>query len=260
LEARDITCRVRTNREVSSGIYRARLEPVKATVPDAAPGQFAMIQVKEKAGPLLRRPLSYLQAGEGRIEFLYRVVGVGTHILAQAKKKDELKVLGPLGSGFDLSPVKSSALLVAGGIGIAPIYFLAMKLVERRIPNVELVYGARTAKEILFAEDMEKTGITVRIATDDGSAGSRGLASEEAIKAMGANKPDVVFACGPYPMLHAVAESAARIGAPCRVSIEERMACGVGACMGCAVKTEQGYLHVCCDGPVFDASVLFKRP
>jgi len=258
LEARDITCRVRANREVSSGIYRATLEPVKGTVPDAAPGQFAMIQVKEKSGPLLRRPLSYLQAGAGRIEFLYRVVGVGTRILAQAKKNDELKVLGPLGSGFELSAVKSNALLVAGGIGIAPIYFLAMKLVERKIPKIEVVYGARTAREILFAEDLEKAGIAVRIVTDDGSAGKRALASKEAAKAMGANKPDAVFACGPYPMLRAVAESSARIGAPCQVSIEERMACGVGACMGCAVKTEQGYLHVCCDGPVFDASVLFK--
>ena len=139
-------------------------------------------------------------------------------------------------------------------MGIAPIRFLAMTLVDRKIPDIEVVYGARTAREILFVADMEKAGIAVRIMTDDGSAGRAGLASQEASKAMNINKPDVVFACGPYPMLHAVAASAAHIGVHCQVSVEERMACGVGACLGCAVKTKEGYLHVCCDGPVFDGA------
>jgi dihydroorotate dehydrogenase electron transfer subunit len=256
LDARDIIFRVRVNREIASGIYHAVLEPEVDTAPKTKPGQFAMVQVREGTVPLLRRPLSYLRADAKRIEFVYRVVGAGTRMLAGASENDKLRVLGPLGNGFNESMVESRALLVAGGMGIAPVYFLAMFLRARGISNIEVVYGARTSSELLFSSEMKNAGLELRLVTDDGSAGKRAFASEEAADAMRKTVPETVFACGPYPMLQAVAVSAGRIGVPCQISVEERMACGVGACLGCAIKVGEGYQHVCCDGPVFDATDL----
>ena len=233
------------------------LESEEDTAPKTKPGQFAMAQVRQGTVPLLRRPLSYLHADAKRIEFVYRVVGTGTRMLAGAMENDELRVFGPLGNGFDESSVKSRALLVAGGMGIAPIYSLAMGLRARGVSNIEVVCGARTSSELLFIDKMKNAGLKLRLVTDDGSAGKRALASEEAADAMKKTVPETVFACGPYPMLHAVAVSANRLGVPCQVSVEERMACGVGACLGCAIRVGEGYQHVCCDGPVFNAVALF---
>ncbi len=257
MKARDISFRVLANRELASGIYHAVLESQDGSVPEATPGQFAMVRARESSVPLLRRPMSYLEANEGRIEIAYRVVGIGTRILAEVGENGVLQVLGPLGTGFRTSMAKSKALLVAGGMGISPIFFLAKALREKGVPEVEVVYGASTSDELVFADIMEKAGVEVRRVTEDGSAGRRGMASNEVVDSMRRSAPEAIFACGPEPMLKAVAVEAKRPGIPCQVSIEARMACGVGACLGCAVKTIEGYKHTCCDGPVFDAEILF---
>lgn len=254
----DVECMVQSNREISAGIYRLRLKSREVAAADnAGPGRFAMIKLPEKYSFTLRRPFSYLNASGDELEFAYRVVGEGTRILSGVEPGAVLRVLGPLGNGFDVSEVKRRALLVAGGMGVAPLFFLALKLREAGVENVEMVYGVCGANELLFVPEMKEAGVAVTVTTEDGSAGCAGLASDEAARSMESNVPDVVFACGPRPMLEAVAKEAKRADVSCRVSVEEKMACGVGACLGCTVQTSRGNRRVCADGPVFDSKMLF---
>jgi len=256
---RDVLFRVVGNGEEARGIRRLVLEADEENLPQPEPGQFAMVQVARPPELLLRRPLSYMKAEGSRVEFCYRVIGKGTAALSEKADGDEIKVLGPLGNGFDISAVRSSALLVAGGIGIPPLYFLAGYMMESGIPDVRLVYGARTLDELIFCDELERMGVELVRVTEDDTGPERGLASEAAARTMRRSRPDAVFACGPMPMLEAVARDALSEGLPCRVSVEERMACGVGACLGCTVETKSGYRRTCADGPVFDAEEIFGK-
>ena len=224
----------------------------------AVPGQFVMIQVGDAMDPLLRRPFSICGLGQGgEVFILYRVVGRGTALMAECRPGETLSVLGPLGRGFDLSEEHHRPLLVAGGIGVAPLLFLSQYLKRKEVAH-ELMVGVRTKEEIFFPDEILQPSEEVSIATDDGSQGHHGpvtdlldirLRPQE--KRTGAVH---LFTCGPEAMLRRVAETAAEKGIPCQVSLEAAMACGLGACLGCAVKgsedADRPYLHVCKDGPV----------
>lgn len=226
----------------------------------AKPGQFVMIRVSPTIDPLLRRPFSICAVrAEDLTLILYRVVGKGTRIMSRSKEGDPIHVLGPLGRGFEIPEEKSETILVAGGIGLAPLIFLLRAMGEEA---GILLIGYRSENEVVLLEEVGLAGKDVRISTDDGTAGHHGPVTDLLEKYM--EMPDVnpsgIFACGPLPMLKKVSSMALQKNIPCHVSLESAMACGLGACQGCAVKAYQDekrpYLHVCKDGPVFDAQLL----
>ncbi|HEX3017485.1 MAG TPA: dihydroorotate dehydrogenase electron transfer subunit [Caproicibacter sp.] len=214
----------------------------------ARPGQFAQIYVP---GKTLRRPISIcgIDTEKNTLRFVFQVRGEGTAILAGFQPGDSLNLLAPLGNGFDLGDTSRRALFVGGGIGVPPLLAAAAPFGK----NAVLAAGFRGKESIILKDDFEASGCKVLIATDDGSYGHHGLVTE----LLDGLEYDVIFACGPKPMLRAVCGLAEERGIPCLVSLEERMACGIGACLGCAVKLrgENGeyYGHVCKDGPVFDS-------
>ncbi len=240
-------CRVLKNTRVAPETCDLTVQ-AGALAESARPGQFAMISIP---GKTLRRPLSFCGIGrrEGTLRFVFRVRGAGTALLARAVPGGALNLLAPLGAGFNPGDTGRRALFVGGGLGVPPLLAACGPFGA----NAVLAAGFRTKEDILLKEDFEQRGCRVKIATDDGSAGHHGLVTELAAGL----RFDAVFACGPRPMLRAAAALAKARGVPCQVSMEERMACGIGACLGCAVKLRRGggetYGRVCRDGPVFDA-------
>jgi dihydroorotate dehydrogenase electron transfer subunit len=222
----------------------------------AAPGQFVMVRVRGGVDPLLRRPFSVCGVHDDLFQILYRVVGKGTEILSrEVRKGDRLPVLGPLGRGFRAAPETGTSLLVAGGIGIAPLLFLASVQGGR---TFRFMAGFGSAREIIPVGETSNPCLDVDISTDDGSAGHEGLVTdllEERLRQVHGEKLSI-YTCGPKPMLKKIASIAAGRGIPCQASLESGMACGLGACQGCAVKAAPGegktYYHVCKDGPMFD--------
>jgi len=213
------------------------------------PGQFVMVRCAEGHDPLLRRPLGIHRVDSvGRVALLYQVAGRGTAWLSQRKPGDPIDLIGPLGNGFVVKPEIRSLLLLAGGIGFTPLAFMAdMAIKEGRTATV--VMGSRSDK-YLYPESQLPVGIKIVIATEDGSKGRRGLVTQIVDEFVG--QADQVFACGPIAMYKAMAGMDCLKGRSVQVSLEERMACGVGACYGCTVKTRKGLKQVCRDGPVFD--------
>ncbi len=256
---------VRSNEPVGGGCFRMTLR----TPPEfgtARPGQFVTIRSVGGAGPLLRRPFSIhgvLREG-GRvtgIELLYKVVGDVTGRLSEMGPGRAIDLLGPLGNDFAVPGTARRIWMVAGGIGVAPLVFLARFLsaggVDMRSGAVFI--GGRTAADLLCRSRFADLGMAVHPVTEDGSAGEPGLVTEPLAREMEKTPPDLLCACGPMPMLRAVAGLADVHGIPCRVSMETIMACGLGACLGCAVETVgdgTAYRHVCRDGPVFDGRWL----
>lgn len=219
------------------------------------PGQFFNIKVNDSQEPFLRRPFSAHKIEKGKIGILYKVVGKATEILSARKKGNVLDVLGPLGNGFIMNPI-SPAILVAGGHGVAPLYALA-KAIRSKKHKVTVFIGGRTKKQIISDRELRKLGAKVHIATEDGSKGYKGfitgLLNNKLQKTRYMMHEVKIFACGPKGMLKALSNLARDYGIPCQVSLEEYMACGIGTCLGCAVKTKTGYKLVCKDGPVFNA-------
>lgn len=233
----------------------------------ARPGQFVMLRVSEGVEPLLRRPFSIHKLirtdnhAQG-IELLYKMVGKGTALLANRKTGDSLDVLGPLGSAFVLPPSARKVFIVAGGLGVAPMVFLAQHLVAGGLnpSDCEVFLGGRTRAELLCTDDFTALDLSVHTTTDDGSAGDQCLVTHPVAIALADRRPDVVFACGPLQMLDCVIGITAAHGVSCQVSIETAMACGIGACLGCAVPSRDApgrYYHACLDGPVFDAGRIW---
>ena len=228
----------------------------------ASPGQFVMVRPKRHTQPLLRRPFSIhnLIRMENRIhgfEILYKVVGVGTEKLSVCRKGDTIDILGPLGKGFSYDNDIKHVYMVAGGIGVAPFNFLASHLLGAGVENsrLTLFLGGRSSRDLLGLKTFERLGIGLQTATDDGSAGVHGLVTMPLEEAIQAKKPDILYACGPVPMLKKVMTISDTYHVPCQISIEAMMACGMGACLGCAVDKrlpQKKYLHACIDGPVFD--------
>ena len=212
----------------------------------AQPGQFLHLRVP--GATLLRRPFSIHDVIGDRVSVLYRLVGAGTLQLAGISTGGIVDVIGPLGRPFAIDPVPRHQIVVAGGIGIAPLQFLLRRLHHARLAPL-LFYGCTTKHELLPHLAVKKV-----TTTDDGSCGSKGFVTS-ALQEWTATHPGArLYACGPWPMLRAVAQIAARHGLPCQVSLESLMACGIGACQGCVVKTVNGYRTVCHDGPVFDSA------
>ena len=225
----------------------------------ALPGQFVMIQIGSGKDPLLRRPFSIHQtSSEGTLQILFKVVGRGTELLAQCRVGQQLSLLGPLGKGFVLGE-PGKACLVGGGMGIAPMLFLASRFQQQTKQGVAplVILGARNREEILpLIGDFEALGLEVLAATDDGSLGHHGLVTD-VLKKINPRPDFTVYSCGPKPMLAAIHHLCLKENICCQVSVESAMACGMGACLGCAVPLNAGgYAHACSDGPVFEAGEL----
>ena len=221
----------------------------------ASSGQFINIKVSDAVEPLLRRPLSIHRCRGSKLEILYAVIGPGTKILSRRKPGELLDVIGPLGTGFNVDSKKSRAILVAGGMGVAPLLFLAEILKKK---DTRILVGAKTKSQILCEKEFVDAGCGVTIATDDGSCGFKGYVSQLLLQELKTHnaKFTTIYACGPKPMLKEISRIAQARKIPAQVSLEEHMACGIGACLGCVVNTTQGYKRVCKEGPVFEAKEI----
>ena len=212
----------------------------------ARPGQFAML--KCQGGTFLRRPLSIHRVSQDKkqVAFLFSVLGKGTDWLSRARPGDIIDILGPLGNGFNLVPSSREILLTAGGLGLAPLVFLAEQATQKGV-LVNLAYG--TATDQRYSKELLPKGIRLVEFTDDGSCGRRGLVTECVPDFL--DLVDQMFVCGPLPMYRSLSEQQNLKGKNVQVSLETRMACGLGVCYGCTIKTSSGFKQVCHDGPVF---------
>lgn len=250
-----------------------------STCDSALPGQFIMIRKQGVKDPLLSRPLSlygvYQTEAGSVLEFLYRVVGKGTLALSRLTAGDTVDILGPLGKPFEVIPDRPHVILLAGGIGVAPLSFFLEYLVKNRdhfsgsnqdvsgVRKIVFYLGATTAATLVGLAKIERFCSDIRISTDDGSTGFRGTVTH--LLANDLEKIDhrdiCIYSCGPTPMIRNLSEMLQPFSIPCRVSMEERMACGIGACLGCSIKVREAatgwaYCQVCMDGPVFDIKDL----
>ncbi|MGD2098648.1 MAG: dihydroorotate dehydrogenase electron transfer subunit [Desulfobacterales bacterium] len=257
--------KVLSNTALGNGIYRIRLS-CNRHYSRAVPGQFVMVRTGEQIDPLLPRPFSIhrLIRNKGSVtglDLLYKVVGKGTQLLSRLQSADVLALTGPLGKGFDIAPEFSKVNIVAGGMGVAPMVFLAQTLTESKcnLSSIEVFIGGRTKADLLCLQDFSAIDLAVHVTTDDGSSGDQCLVTDPLDMAVTENRPDIIFACGPMEMLTCVAGIAEKHNVCCQVSIETMMACGMGACLGCAVASRrptQRYWHACKDGPVFNTRDL----
>lgn len=222
-------------------------------LPKFYPGQFVQVQVPDTTGVMLRRPISVHDVNGREISLLIRRAGRGTARLIELSGGEHLSLVAPLGNGFTLpSSVSQKVLLVGGGVGVAPLLYLGHKLDASGVKPVFLL-GARSKNDLLQLDAFEALG-TVYISTDDGSAGTPGLVTQN--PALSNPEWDMVYCCGPAPMMKAVASIARDKGLECEVSLENMMACGIGACLCCVEKTVKGNVCVCTEGPVFNIKEL----
>jgi len=253
------------NNQMGPNLYNIGLTS-SADFISARPGQFIMLHIADGMDPLLRRPFSIhklitRQAEVQGIELLYKVVGAGTDIMSQLSGGDRVNILGPLGNGFYVAEHIQSVFIVAGGIGVAPMPFLISHLFEKSIDRrrCKVFIGGKSKADLLCIEDFSNLGVSVCTTTDDGSFGDQCLVTDPVEIEMSRTKPDIIYACGPMQMLSCVIGLAEKHEIDCQVSVETMMACGMGACLGCAVQgrnNSQKYLHACLDGPVFDSRFL----
>ena len=228
---------------------------------ETKPGQFLEIRVVDNIEPLLRRPISIYNADEnkGEVEFIFQIKGKGTKLLAERNEGEQLDVMGPIGYGtFKFEKYKNISI-IGGGIGTFPLQELSKRAKEAGIDS-KIYIGFRNKDLIILEEEFKKVCEELILTTDDGSNGKEGYAINYLKEDVKKNKPDCIYACGPLPMLKAVKELAKEKNIPCQISLEERMGCGIGVCLGCAVKISAGdqtvYGHVCKAGPVFDANMV----
>ncbi len=283
-----INTRILDNRKITGNYYKLSFAAT-GSFKTAQPGHFLEIKVTGGREPFLRKPLGihriYRKDEKAICEVLYEVIGEGTKRLSQRKSGEQIDIIGPLGNGFKLQdPGSRLHILVAGGIGAAPLVYLAQKLVKVSRQKAGPAYGgksvvllgAKTKKHILCENEFKNLGCNVKITTDDGSKGHKGVVTgilEQVLLGRGIPcgrlgnlrtlkqggheaRPYVIYACGPKPMLKEVARIASENNIPCQVLLEEYMACGVGVCLGCAVATKDGYKMVCEDGTVFKADEI----
>lgn len=272
------------NRKItpSCHIMRLRLDNKASDALDSCkPGQFAMLKLSDNTYPFLPRPFGILRThkmkphGTVVYDVLYQVVGEGTRYMAALKPETRLSSFGPLGNGFTVPANADAHAVIAGGIGIAGVFMLINELSRMHCktkakpgaPEVRVFYGARSSADLALLDELKKTGAKITVATEDGSLGDKGYITESyhayASKFQG-KKNIQVYACGPDGMLKAVATAAKEHRHRCQLSLDRRMACGIGVCRGCVCKTRSNapdgfsYSAVCTDGPVFDAETLFS--
>ncbi len=215
----------------------------------AKPGNFLMLRISKGNDPFLRRPFSIFYTDGKNVSIYYKVVGRGTKILSQMHSGEEIDVLGPLGNSFPEIEDKK-VLLIAGGIGIVPIYFFISKFSS--LNEIYLSYGASNSRELNFVSEIEGSGIKeLFLYTDDGSEGKKGFVTSDIKKIIEEKEIKYTFSCGPTPMIKTLFKEVGNTETFNFVSLESRMGCGFGACNTCVVKTKKGYRKVCVDGPVF---------
>ena len=241
---------IQSNEQIAKNVYRMQLCGDTAGI---FPGQFVNIRVQ---GQFLRRPISVCDVTEvkgerleakGVLTIIYKVVGVGTEAMSHLPVGTQLDVLTVLGNGYDLSKAGNAPLLVGGGVGVPPMYMLARQLREIG-KDVRVILGFNTKDEVFYEEEFRALGCDVTVTTVDGSHGVKGFVTNALD-----GKQSYYYTCGPLPMIKALIQAAGTNG---EVSMEERMGCGFGACMGCTIQTIQGPKRVCKEGPVFAASEL----
>ncbi len=228
------------NKMLADGIYRLTLETEECSF--TAPGQFAMIKVPDK---FLRRPISVSTYDSDRYVLIYKVVGEGTRILSRMEPGEKVSSLTGLGNGYDVNAIPDNSTLIGGGIGIPPMLGLAQSLITAG-KKCRVILGFNTEKEIFLVDDFRNFTDDITIMTADGSYGEKGFVTD-AVDTL-----DYACACGPLKMLQAL-DPKVKAG---QFSLEARMGCGFGACMGCSIQTAEGSRRVCKEGPVFDKEVL----
>lgn len=247
-------CVIIDKKNIAKGIYDMWIN-CPGIAAEAKAGQFVNIKCD---GFTLRRPISICDINKYRtaLRIVFEERGEGTKWLAWKNVGESINILGPLGNGFMLGKPDRSAAFVGGGIGVPPLLYAAKHFGS----NAEAFLGFRSAEAVILNKDFEKAGVHVTICTDDGTMGRHCLVTEPFIEYLNSNSCSVVFSCGPKPMLKAVSKICEERNIPCFVSMEERMACGVGACLSCACKVKYGgtekYFHVCKNGPVFNSKMV----
>lgn len=224
--------------------YRTYRMVLQGDTSDIRPGQFVEIALP---GYYLRRPISVCDIEDDRLTLIYKVVGEGTAVMARMTEGQELDMLTCLGNGYDLSKAGDEVLLVGGGVGVPPL-ICAAKVLRGMGKQVRVVMGFGSAREVFSEEEFRTLGCRVDVCTMDGSYGTKGVVTD-----LIDESAPYYYACGPLPMLKALVQ---KIGTRGELSMEERMGCGVGICMGCSLQTRNGVKRVCKEGPVFDADEL----
>ena len=238
---------IQSNEQIAKNVYRMQLGGDTTGI---LPGQFVNIRVQ---GQFLRRPISVCNVEqpsnnvEPHLTIIYKVVGVGTEAMSHLPVGTQLDVLTVLGNGYNLSKAGDAPLLVGGGVGVPPMYMLARQLREMG-KNVRVILGFNTKDEVFYEEEFRALGCDVTVTTVDGSHGIKGFVTNALD-----GQQSYYYTCGPLPMIKALLQAAGTNG---EVSMEERMGCGFGACMGCTIQTTQGPKRVCKEGPVFPAEIL----
>ena len=232
---------IKSNEQIAKNVYRMLLAGDTTGI---LPGQFVNIRV---AGQFLRRPISVCNIADGVLTIIYKVVGIGTETMSHLPVGTELNVLTVLGNGYNLSKAGNTPLLVGGGVGVPPMYMLARQLREMG-KEVKVILGFNTVDEVFYENEFRALGCDVTVTTVDGSHGVKGFVTN----AMDGQQ-SYYYTCGPLPMIKALLQT---LGTHGEVSMEERMGCGFGACMGCTIQTTQGPKRVCKEGPVFPAEEL----
>ena len=233
--------KIKSNECIAKNVYRMLLAGDTTGI---IPGQFVNIRV---AGQFLRRPISVCNITDGLLTIIYKVVGVGTEAMSQLSVGTQLDVLTVLGNGYDLSKAGDQPLLVGGGVGVPPMYMLARQLREMG-KEVKVILGFNTQDEVFYEDEFRALGCDVTVTTVDGSHGVKGFVTNAVD-----GQQSYYYTCGPLPMIKALLQA---LGTHGEVSMEERMGCGFGACMGCTIQTTIGPKRVCKEGPVFDAAIL----
>jgi dihydroorotate dehydrogenase electron transfer subunit len=257
-------CTVLEHHRLTESIVKTKFEAPEITE-KARPGQFVHVRIRSGIDPLLRRPFSIhrVDRDKGELELLYRVIGQGTQLMHSLSAGDRVNMMGPLGNGFDLGQTFDRAVIVAGGMGGAPVFFLIDELLRMK-KKVTLLWGVRDGREIFNEENFKNSSVDLRIATEDASKGHCGLVTDLLDIFLKESKQESLswtgFVCGPECMIQAVRDRILSRNEKWQVSMEERMACAVGVCLGCAVSVQdRGYQMVCKDGPVFDLKeILFN--
>jgi dihydroorotate dehydrogenase electron transfer subunit len=254
--AESVSARVLRHAPFAAG-YREISFEAPTIAARAQPGQFVHLRVPRLHQRLLRRPFSIYRSEGGEVAVLYKVVGAGTASLAEVAAGEAVSLIGPLGNGFPAPDAGATPVAVAGGYGVAPLSFLASRLGVRGVAFI----GAARAADVLCAADFERLGWDVRVTTEDGSLGRRGLVTDAldrwAGERAGGPEPEL-FACGPDGMLRAVGERAVAQGWKAWLSLDKRMGCGMGACLACVQRLRfadghEAWARVCREGPVFEA-------
>ena len=256
---------ISSNEEIQEDCFLMKVK-VASSFKNPLPGQFVMVRIAGLNDPFLSRPISIYSFSRGKsscsIELLYRVVGKGTQILAGLIEGSQVEINGPLGNGFEIQSVEKNTVFIAGGIGIAPLSLLIESLCRRvdcSSSAMTVYLGFQDASAVVGLDKLKKLCLNINVCTDNGTLGTKGLVTQIFQKDVKKFSPDntSIYACGPKEMLKSLAKILNKSKFSCQVSLEERMACGTGACMGCAVavKDKKGvfdYKRVCADGPVFN--------